>query len=142
MTGRPDRPTAVVELESGLRSLGVEDDAFSERWDEGAWVADWSGSILGHEVYLFVMGAANHPDSARLMLDEFTFDDVRTEHLSELVQKVFAGDARVTKSRYLLASKYLVLKVRVGSETYSASVSGDSADDLSPWARNLVETMN
>ncbi|MEU9352491.1 hypothetical protein AB0D65_16205 [Streptomyces griseoloalbus] len=137
-----DRPTALVELESALCSLGVEGNAFSERWDEGAWAADWSGSLLGHEVYLFVMGAANHPGSARLMLDEFTFDDVRTEHLSELVRKVFAGDAKVTKNRYLLASKYLVLKVRIGSETYSASVSGDSVDDLSPWARYLAETMD
>jgi len=131
------RPPASAELEAALRSLGVTDPAPRERWEEDAWVADWDGDVHGHDVYVLVMGARNHPESARLMLDDFTFEDVRTEHVGELVRKAFTGDARVTRRRALL-SRQLVLDVRAGSRTYSASVSGDSVDDLSTWARPLA----
>lgn len=131
------RPPASAELEAALRSLDVADPAPRERWEEDAWVADWDGDVHGQDVYVLVMGARNHPESARLMLDEFTFDDVRAEHVGDLVRKVFTGDARVTRRRALL-SKQLVLEVRSGSTTYSASVSGDSVDDLSGWARPLA----
>ncbi|GAA2421033.1 hypothetical protein [Streptomyces glaucus] len=138
MAGKVDKPQATAELESALRSLGAEDGAFIERWEGGAWVADWDGSVRGHDVHLFVMGADNHPEAVRLMLDDFTFENVRTEHLGELVRKVFTGDARVTRSRFPLLPRHLVLDIRVGPETYSASVSGNSVDDLSSWARRLA----
>ncbi|CAL9664688.1 hypothetical protein [Streptomyces sp. enrichment culture] len=138
MAERADRPRALAELESALASLDVADRALGERRDQGAWVADWGGDVRGHDVYLLLMGADNHPDGVRLMLDDFTFEEVRTEHLKELVQKVFTGDARITRSGFLRLSRHLELEVRVGTQTYTASVSGDSADELSTWARPLV----
>ncbi|QIJ62399.1 hypothetical protein [Streptomyces sp. JB150] len=129
--------SAPAGLASALRSLGVADPAPRERWEGDAWVADWDGDVHGHDVYVLVMGAREHPQSVRLMLDEFTFEDVRTEHVGELVRKALTGDARVTRRRALL-SRQLVLEVRTGPVTYSASVSGACADDLSAWARPLA----
>ncbi|GHB69955.1 hypothetical protein GCM10010377_70840 [Streptomyces viridiviolaceus] len=137
MTEAAPRPPASAELEAALRSLGVADPAPHERWDSDGWVADWDGDVHGHDVYVLVMGARNHPESARLMLDDFTFEDVRTEHVGELVRKAFTGGARVTRRRVLLA-RQLVLEVRAGSAEYSASVGGDSVEDLSTWARPLA----
>lgn len=137
MTEGPSRPPASMELEAALRSLGVADPAPHERGDSHAWVTDWSGDIHGHDVYVLVMGARNNPENVRLMLDNCTFEDVRTEHVRELVRKVFTGDARVTRRRALF-SKHFVLEVRAGSTEYSASMSDDSVDELSPWAKPLV----
>jgi hypothetical protein len=131
------RPLASVDLEAALRSLGVADPAPCERWDGDAWVADWGGDVRGHDVYVLVMGARSHPGGVRLMLDEFTFEYVRAEHVGELVRRAFTGDARVTRRRALL-SRRLVLDVRVGPAEYSASVGGDCADTLSTWARPLA----
>ncbi|CAL9328875.1 hypothetical protein [Streptomyces sp. Tu 3180] len=131
------RPPASVELEAALRSLGVADPAPCERWDGDGWVADWGGGVHAHDVYVLVMGARDHPGSVRLMLDDFTFEDVRTEHVGELVRRTFTGDARVTRRRALL-SRQLVLEVRAGATEYSASVPGVCVDDLSTWARPLV----
>ncbi|MFI8191667.1 hypothetical protein ACIF8T_23110 [Streptomyces sp. NPDC085946] len=138
MTERAERPRALVELQSALGSLGVRDTALSERWDRNGWVADWEGRVRGHDVYLLVMGAHNHPDGVRLMLDDFTFEEIRTEHLGKLLRQVFTGDARVVRSHFLRLSKNLDLEVRIDSTTYSASVSGASGDDLSSWAKPLV----
>jgi hypothetical protein len=138
MAERVGRLRALAELESALGSLGVADSALSERWDQDAWVADWDGRVRGHDVYLLVMGAGSHPDGVRLMLDEFTFEEVRTEHLGELVRKVFTGEARVTRGGLPRLFKHLDLEVRAGSTTYFASVSGDCTDDLSAWARPLA----
>ncbi|WP_344048916.1 hypothetical protein [Streptomyces thermoalcalitolerans] len=93
-------------------------------------MADWSGDIHGHDVYVLALGARNHPESIRLMLDDYAFEDVRTKHVRKLVRMVFTGDARVTRRR-ALSSKRFVLEVRADSTEYSASVSGDSMDGLS-----------
>ncbi|MEV5428237.1 hypothetical protein [Streptomyces sp. NPDC052701] len=138
MAERAGRPRALDGLEAALGSLGVADSALRERWDKDAWVADWDGSVRGHDVHLLVMGAGSRPDGVRLMVDEFTFEEVRTEHLGELVQKVFTGEARITRSGFLGLFERLDLEVRIGSKTYFASVSGDCADDLSAWARPLA----
>ncbi|MDH6229265.1 hypothetical protein [Streptomyces sp. MJP52] len=137
MTEAAHRPPASAGLEAALRSLGVADPVPHERWDDNGWVADWGGDVHGHDVYVLLMGAHNHPRSARLMLDDFTFEDVRAEHVEELVRKAFSGDARVTRHRVLL-SRRLALGVRAGSTEYSASVSGDRTDDLPTWARPLA----
>ncbi|MET9774635.1 hypothetical protein ABZ023_10245 [Streptomyces sp. NPDC006367] len=128
------RPLASAELEAALRSLGVADPAPCERWDGDAWVADWDGDVRGHDVYVLVMGARNHPGSVRLLLDDLTFEDVRTEHVGELVRKALTGGVRVTRRRVLLSRQFL-LEVRAGSTEYSTSVSGDSVDRLPAWAR-------
>ncbi|MFD5574853.1 hypothetical protein [Streptomyces cadmiisoli] len=109
----------------------------SEREEGGAWVAEWDGDIRGHGVWILIMGARNHPGGVRVMLDDFTFDEVHTEHVGELVRRVFTGDARVTAKRAFLAER-LVLQVQAGSTAYSASTEGDSADDLSAWGRLLA----
>ncbi|MET9440620.1 hypothetical protein [Streptomyces sp. NPDC006610] len=137
MAETASRPSASAGLEAALRSLGAAAPAPRERWDDHGWVAEWDGDVHGHDVYVLVMGARNHPESVRLMLDDFTFEDVRTEHAGELVRKALTGDARVTRGRLLL-SRQLVLEVRAGSARYSASVSGDSLDDLPDWARPLA----
>ncbi|MEU0692296.1 hypothetical protein [Streptomyces uncialis] len=128
----------VADLQAALTALGIENPQL-EVHGERSELASWSGNIHGNAVNIIVDGVGSGHDEVRVMLDDFTFEDVRKRHLRPFLHKVFTGEARVTRSR-LLWSKGLLLEVRIDARTYSADVSGDSADSLAPWARPLLTT--
>ncbi|MEV7289113.1 hypothetical protein AB0O01_31965 [Streptomyces sp. NPDC093252] len=126
----------VADLRAALRGLGVPEPDIEVRWD-GSALAFWSGEVRGNGVNVVVDGMGSRRDRVRVLLDDFTFEEVRKRHLGAFLRAVFTGDARIVRTR-LLWSRGLVLAVGIGSETYHADVIGDSPDDLGAWARPLL----
>ncbi|MFB8772438.1 hypothetical protein [Streptomyces broussonetiae] len=139
------RPVAVLRAVSALRSLGVPHAEFEGREVEaGSWFADWTGEIPGtegspgSEVYVGLMGGAPDAPSARLLLDDWEFEDVTAEDVGELLRGVFTGAAAITRRRTFPFTATRVLECAVGPRRYSAAKPYDADERPQPWEQPLT----
>lgn len=129
----------VTQAEAALESCGVQDAVFEQRDVEGgSWFADWDGALAGSDVYIGVMGGSPGAESVRILLDDWTFEDVAAGDVGELVSRVFSGRATLSRQKFLRLFSSHLLEVPVGPSSYSAERNVRSDDELAPWERALT----
>ncbi|WP_274032223.1 hypothetical protein [Streptomyces sp. MMBL 11-1] len=133
------KPLPVALAEEALTSCGARPAAFEEREVEhGSWFADWDGTLAGSDVYIGLMGGAPKAEAVRILLDDWTFEQVAAGDVGSLLTRVFSGQARLSRQKFLFFSSSHLLEVRVGSSTYSAGRDARPDGELAPWERALT----
>ncbi|MCQ1576109.1 hypothetical protein [Streptomyces parvus] len=140
MTPRHGRKPLPVSLaEEALASCGVRAAAFEEREvEQGSWFADWDGMLAGSDVYIGLMGGSPKAEAVRILLDDWTFEQVAAGDVGSLLTRVFSGQATLSRQKFLFFSSSHLLEVRVGSSTYSAGRDARPDDELALWEQALT----
>ncbi|MFE7456037.1 hypothetical protein [Streptomyces sp. NPDC057554] len=135
--GRKFLPVTLAE--EALHTAGAPDASFEQRdVEDGGWFADWDGRVAGSDVYLGLMGGSPDAESVRVLLDDWTFDEVATDDVGEFLTRVFSGQAVLSRQKFLLFASSHVLEVQVGPSSYSAGRDVRPDDELVPWERALT----
>ncbi|ARF74606.1 hypothetical protein ACPEIF_13135 [Streptomyces sp. NPDC012600] len=135
--GRKFLPVTLAE--EALHTAGAPDASFEQRdVEDGGWFADWDGTVAGSDVYIGLMGGSPDAESVRVLLDDWTFDEVATGDVGEFLARVLSGQAALSRQRSFLFSSSHLLEVRVGASSYSAGRDVRPDDELVPWERALT----
>ncbi|WP_406395315.1 hypothetical protein [Streptomyces sp. NBC_00887] len=128
-----------MQAEKALEHLGVQGAAFDQRDVENqSWFADWDGMLADSDVYIGIMGGSPEGKTVRVLLDDWTFEDVLAGHVEEFLTQIFSGRARIKKERFFLILTSHVLDVSVGSTSHSAGRDFRPDSELAPWERRLM----
>ncbi|KOG81185.1 MULTISPECIES: hypothetical protein [Streptomyces] len=106
--------------------------------DHGSWFGDWDGELAGSDVYIGLMGGAVDAESVRVLLDDWTFEQVAAADVGPLLTRVFSGQATLRKRTSLFFSCSHLLEARVGSSAYSAGRDARPQGELAPGERALT----
>lgn len=141
MTEGQEIPFSGVKLiETALQGIGAQDPRLDQRSvNAESWFADWSEQLKGSEVYVGIMWASHSPRTARLMLDDWVFEDVTAGDLGELISRIFTKRATIrTRPTFFRRSRLLTLEVSIGATRYTSSKKTDLDVEPAPWERLLL----
>ncbi|MEW1720697.1 hypothetical protein [Streptomyces sp. NPDC093109] len=127
-------------VEGVLRGLGSQDAVLDRRGvNAESWFTDWSGLLKGADVYIGIMWASTGSRTARLLLDDWVFEDVPMNSLGDLIAHVFNGTAAI-KSRltFFRRSRILALEVPVDGGLCVSQRRAGVSEELSRWELRLT----